>query len=163
MVKFEYIIRPCQFEELHKVIAINEATLPENYPRFFYEQILQNWPNSFLVAELKNKKGFLIGYVMWRIERGASSFELKLVKKAHLVSIAVLEDYRRNKVATNLLEMSINEVKKYGIAECVLEVRISNKPAINLYQNHFGFKKIRIINRYYKDGEDAYFMSKKIE
>jgi len=160
MKNFEYIIRQCNFDELPKVIAINENTLPENYPKFFYEEILKEFPHSFLVAELKDKPSTLIGYAMWRIERGASSFELKLIKKAHLVSLAVLEQYRRGKVATNLLKKSIEEIsKKYKVTEYVLEVRVSNIPAINLYQNHFNFKKIRVINNYYKDGEDAYYMA----
>ena len=97
--KVEFSIRPVKYEDLPKIIAINESTLPENYPTYFYEQILEKYPESFLVAELNNEKGKLVSYIMWRVERGISSFGIQLVKKGHLVSIAVLDGYRRNGIA----------------------------------------------------------------
>jgi len=38
-----------------------------------------------------------------------------------------------------------------------LEVRVTNHPARLLYEQ-FGFKPIRLLLRYYQDGEDAYLM-----
>ncbi|MCP4764072.1 MAG: GNAT family N-acetyltransferase [archaeon] len=162
--KFEYIIRPCRYEELSKVIEINESTLPENYPTYFYEQILEKYPESFMVAELKEVPGKIIGYIMWRCERGISSYGISLVKKGHLVSIAISEEYRRNQVASNLLRESmkrINMVSKPD--EYVLEVRVSNSGAVDLYLQGFNYNKTRIIERYYRDGEDAYYMTLKAD
>ncbi|MBD3352868.1 MAG: GNAT family N-acetyltransferase [Candidatus Lokiarchaeota archaeon] len=159
----EYNVRPCKYEELQKVILINETTLPEHYPTYFYEQIIEKYPESFMVAELKKEPGKLAAYIMWRIERGISSFGIQLVKKGHLVSLAVSEPYRRKKIASSLLKNSMLEVKDYGVDEFVLEVRISNQGAIDLYQKTFGFKKIRIIEQYYRDGENAYYMALKVD
>ncbi len=39
-----------------------------------------------------------------------------------------------------------------------LHVRVSNKGALNLYQDALGYAIERIIPRYYQDGEDAYLM-----
>jgi len=160
---FQLNVRSCKYEELPKVIAINESTLPENYPTYFYEQILEKYPESFMVAELIHNPGKIVGYIMWRVERGISSFGIQLVKKAHLVSIAVSEDYRRHGAATQLLKESMRRVMRHDVDEFVLEVRISNTGAIDLYQNLFHFKKARVIERYYRDGEDAFFMSLKKE
>lgn len=162
-LKFEFIVRPCKYEELPKVIMINESTLPENYPSYFYEQILEKYPESFMVAELKKKPGKIIGYIMWRAERGISSFGVQLAKKGHLVSIAVLEQYRRNGVASKLLSESMKRVVNYNINEFVLEVRVSNDEAIDLYQKNFKFDKRRVIEHYYRDNEDAYYMALKSE
>lgn len=162
--KFEFNVRPVQYEDLPKIIAINECTLPENYPTYFYEQILEKYPESFMAAELTNEKGKLVSYIMWRVERGISSFGIQLVKKGHLVSLAVLDGYRRNGAATEILKQSIKKVLEYSNTnEFVLEVRVSNEGAIDLYQKTFNFKKSRVIERYYRDGEDAYYMAVKTE
>ena len=51
--KITHIIRPCTYQDLYKVIEINEVALPENYPYYFFEQIYEKYPESFLVAELQ--------------------------------------------------------------------------------------------------------------
>ena len=42
-----------------------------------------------------------------------------------------------------------------------LEVRVSNKAAINLYKKH-GFKIVYAIKNFYLNGEDAYVMMKNL-
>lgn len=158
-----FAVRPCLSHDIPKVMEINEATLPENYPLFFYEQILERYPDSFLLAYHREHPQQILGYIMWRIERGSSSFGLQYVKKAHLVSLAVLPKYRRIGIASLLLRQSMKVVKKYKISEYVLEVRVSNTAAIRLYEDVHGFEKIRIISHYYRDGEDAYYMSHKFD
>jgi ribosomal-protein-alanine N-acetyltransferase len=151
----EFLIRKCTLEDLDSVIEVNERELPEDYPYFFYKSILDNFPESFLVAQ--NKSGQVIAYIMWRVEKAPSLNSLKYINKAHLVSIAVSEPYRRMGIGTSLLSNSMAAIKKYKIHEYVLEVRVSNYMAIKLYE-HFNYK-IKIIKKnYYRDGENAYFM-----
>ncbi|MHA1729633.1 MAG: GNAT family N-acetyltransferase [Promethearchaeota archaeon] len=159
----KFIVRTCKFNEISQVIAINESTLPENYPTYFYEQIIEKFPESFMVIELRTAPGDIIGYVMWRIERGISCFGINLVKKAHLVSLAVAEGFRQEGAATSLLKKSMVKVKEHNsrIEEFVLEVRVSNFAATSLYQNVFHFKKAKIIEKYYRDGENAYYLALK--
>lgn len=161
--ELEYYIRTTTREDLATVMSINETTLPENYPLFFYENIMQKYPNSFLVSGIQDSSMVtgerLLGYIMWRIERGISEFGIKIVKKGHLVSLAVLKDYRRRGVASALLEKGMRQIAGYGAQEFVLEVRISNFAAIKLYQEHFQFEKKKIIPEYYRDGENAYYMA----
>jgi len=150
---------PCKLDELNKVEKINKDTLPENYPYFFYKSILDTFSDNFLVAKLKEDENKIIGYVMWRIEKGISNFGLKVVKKGHLVSIAVAKKYQGKGVGTALLVKSLSQVKKYDVQEFVLEVRLTNFNAISLYQRKFHFEKQKIIKGYYKDGENAYYMA----
>lgn len=155
------MIRPCTYDDIPAVMDVNETTLPENYPLFFYEQILEKYPKTFLIAhEIEDPKK-IFGYVMWRVERRPSSFGLSYVKKAHLVSLAVLNDCRRQGVANSLLFESMKLIQENNISEYVLEVRVSNGGAIKLYENLHNYKKIRIISNYYRDGEDAFYMSVK--
>ncbi len=152
-----YIIRKCTFEDLELVKEVNEKELPEDYPFFFYKSILDNYPESFLVACTKDDPNNVIGYVMWRIERTPSKNSLRLLNKGHLVSIAVSQGYRRLGIASALLSASMPEIKRHSISEYVLEVRVSNYGAISLYQT-LNFKTEGIKKKYYRDGENAYYM-----
>jgi ribosomal-protein-alanine N-acetyltransferase len=163
MAQISFIIRPIKYQDLYKVIDINEVALPENYPYYFFEQIFEKYPDSFLVAELvdpnSSNNGHLIGYVMWRVERGISTFGVQLVKKGHLVSIAVLDAFRNQGIGSELLKQSIFRVNAYNVDEFVLEVRVSNTSAVLLYESKFKFEKARVIEQYYRDGESAYYMA----
>ena len=156
-----YLIRRCTVKDLENVKEINEKELPEDYPFFFYKSILDNFPESFLVACKKQDPNSLLGYIMWRIEKIPSKDSLRLINKGHLVSIAVVESYRRMGIASALLSKSMPEILKQNITEYVLEVRISNHQAVSLYQN-FNFKTEGVKKKYYKDGENAFYMVHKI-
>jgi ribosomal-protein-alanine N-acetyltransferase len=54
----------------------------------------------------------------------------------------------------------MKKLKKYKIDEFVLEVRVSNYVAINLYKK-FIFTTHNIKEKYYRDGENAYYMTLK--
>ena len=149
------VFRRCTRDELSIVMSINERTLPENYPQFFYESIIERFPESFLIAEDTNSNQ-LVGYVMFRVERNLES-GLKFVKKGHLVSIAVLKEYQGNKIGEELLLEAMRAVKNYGIDMYVLEVRLSNTIAITMYKK-IKFIVEKTISEYYRDGEDAYYM-----
>lgn len=158
--KSQHVIRGCTIEDLEGVIDVNERELPEDYPYFFYKSILDNFPESFLVAT--NSHGRIVGYVMWRVERIPAKDSLRLLSKGHLVSIAVSTASRRKGIASDLLTNSMPAIEKGNIMEFVLEVRVSNYGAVDLYKT-FGFEIESIKKKYYRDGENAYFMIKKVE
>ncbi len=150
------LIRRCTLDDLDGVIGVNERELPEDYPYFFYKSILDNFPESFLVAQ--NHAAKIIGYIMWRVEKTSSLDSIRYITKGHLVSIAVSQEYRKRGIAKVLLSNSMLAVKKYKIQEYVLEVRVSNYNAIKLYEQ-FKFQIINIKKNYYRDGENAYYMT----
>jgi len=150
-------VRECNFEDLEIVKEINEKELPEDYPFFFYKSILDNFKEAFLVACLKDNPKKIIGYIMWRVEKTPSKHNLRLINKGHLVSIAVSEMYRREGVASALLSKSMHALTHHKLKDYVLEVRVTNYGAIELYKK-FGYKTQGIKKKYYKDGENAYFM-----
>jgi len=119
----------------------------------------EKWRDVFLVAEVK---GEVVAYIMTRVEWGVGFFTLRIVKKGHIVSIAVLPEYRRRGIAKKLMSNVLETLKnRYKSNEVYLEVRVSNVPAINLYEK-LGFEKVKVIKGYYLDGEDAYIMAKRL-
>ncbi len=154
----EAVIRKARKEDIPMVMYINRVSLPENYPEWFFEEHLERWGEAFYVAEIDGK---VVGYVMSRVEFGAPYVvEGSIVKKGHIVSIAVLEGYRRRGIGRKLMENALRSLREiYECKEAYLEVRVSNLPAIRLYEK-LGFRKIRVIPMYYLDGEDAYLMAR---
>ena len=155
----DYQIRRCEREDIPSVIDINAETLPEHYSDYFYYEILAEFPETFLVAELD---GALIGYVMCRIEYGFSHLRrLGLARKGHIVSVAVREQHRSRGVGTMLMRASQEAMAEKTATECYLEVRVSNADAIALYQR-LGYRVSGRLEAYYKDGEAALVMATQI-
>lgn len=150
------IIRRAEPADLIPVIEINLKTLPEHYSDYFYESLLAELPEAFIVAEIG---GRIVGYIMCKTEHGFSNFKkLGFVKKGHVVSIAVLDEYRRRGIGRVLVQESINGVRVRSCDEFYLEVRCSNGQAVALYEG-LGFSIRQRLKTYYRDGEDAYLMS----
>jgi [ribosomal protein S18]-alanine N-acetyltransferase len=115
-----------------------------------------HWSRQSFVNELNNpgghyftatdpKSGRLIGYTgFWLIG-----------EEAHITTLAVHSDLRRNYIGERLLIHDINEAQKVGASWMTLEVRVSNDSAQRLYYK-YGFKNLGVRRNYYQDNnEDA--------
>ncbi len=148
-------MRRCTMEDLKKVISINLVTLPEHYSDYFFEDILKSSPESFIVAE---NDGVIVGYIMCRIEYGFSNFKrFSLIRKGHIVSLAVLEEHRKNGLGKSLISSAVEALKFKGCNEVYLEVRATNEEAVKIYKQ-LGFKITSILKGYYRDNEKANLM-----
>src|SRR5437879_12534489 len=137
-------------------MEINMKTLPEHYSDYFYESLLSELPESFIVSEIDKK---IVGYIMCKIEYGFSNFKkLGFVKKGHVVSIAILPEHRSKGIGRALVEESIAGVKLKKTDELYLEVGCSNNEAISLYEKLEFIIKQRL-KAYYRDSEDAYIIT----
>ncbi len=154
-----FILRSFRREDLEEVMTINRTCLPENYSSYFFLEIHEKLPTGFLVAE---NDGKLVGYVMCRLEYGGSHFKrFGLAKKGHVVSIAVLPEYRRQGIGSALMKEVMLNLQRQGANECFLEVRVSNEHALELYRS-LGFAQVDRLPSYYLDGEDAYVLAAKL-
>lgn len=154
-----YTLRKFAPKDLERVTYINRVCLPENYGDYFFIDLYNRFPETFIVAE---GDGEVVGYIMCRIESGLSSFSLGgFIKKGHVVSIAVMPEHRRKGIGQALVTRAMEGMRLYNAKQCFLEVRITNTPAISLYKK-LGFKVSRTIHGYYSDGEDAYVMTKEL-
>jgi ribosomal-protein-alanine N-acetyltransferase len=152
-----YNTRLFRIDDLEEIIHINQICLPENYSSSFFLDMHRRFPRTFIVA---TKNEHAIGYIMCRIEMNFSSIRrLKIAKRGHIISLAVLPENRKQGLAYSLLLHALQNMSNYDAEECYLEVRISNDSAIELYQS-LNFTISRRIPRYYRDGEDAFVMVK---
>jgi len=159
MVQTTFSLRRFQPDDLERVMDINRVCLPENYATYFFMDLYERFPETFIVAE---EDGEIIGYVMCRIETGLPDFGLLgIAKRGHVISIAVLPEHRRKGIGTALMTEAMLGMRVYKAKECYLEVRVSNTPAVNLY-GKLGFQASRMVQGYYADGEGAYIMSLKL-
>jgi ribosomal-protein-alanine N-acetyltransferase len=146
-------------DDLQSVMQINRVCLPENYTDMFFIDLHERFPETFIVAE---ENGAIAGYIMCRIEVGLSNHGLGgLVRKGHVVSIAVLPQSRRKGVASALIKAAMDGMCYYKAKQIFLEVRVTNGSGVSLYKK-LGLEVSRTINGYYSDGEDAYVMSTKL-
>jgi len=152
-------MRKFAINDLQSVTHINRVCLPENYTDHFFIDLHRRFPETFVVAE---ENGEVVGYIMCRIELGLSNFGFSgVIKKGHIVSVAVLPEYRHKGIGRALVTEAMEGMRLYNAKQCFLEVRVANTQAIDLY-NKMGFQVTRTIHGYYADGEHAYIMSKKL-
>ena len=103
----QYSLRQFNLSDLKNVISINRQCLPENYSEYFFKDIYSRYPETFIVCEIN---GNIVGYIMCRIEYGMSSFRLRsmsLQKKAHIISIAVLNEHQSKGVGFSLINKAV--------------------------------------------------------
>ena len=89
-----------------------------------------------------------------------------VLDEGYINNVAVREEYRKQGIASALLDVFIRFGKAHQLAFLTLEVRASNAAAIALYQKH-GFEQVGRRKNYYEDPkEDAILMTltfKKVE
>lgn len=144
---FSVKIKPMQKTDLDDVIAIEAKAYGEHHwsKDSFMSELSNDLAKYFSVF---NTDGKLIGYCgCWQI-----------LEEAHITNIAVSPDYRRKYIGEALLKTIINECYRNMAKYITLEVRVSNKPAIALYEK-YGFKSLGARKGYYQDNnEDALIM-----
>ncbi len=77
--------------------------------------------------------------------------------EGYITNVAVHPEHRRRGLGSLILQKLVEEGLSEGVTDITLEVRVSNGPAIALYQT-FGFEEAGVRPRYYRDGEDALIM-----
>ena len=80
----------------------------------------------------------------------------KYGKRHHIMSIAILEEYRRKGIGMKL----INKVKEDDNHKISLYVQSTNDIAIRFYKKN-GFKNIKLLKDYYEslDDKNAYYFN----
>ena len=99
-----------------------------------------------VVAQVENQ---IVGYLLG----------LTLFEDAEILRIAVAKEYRGQKLGGAILDAFFAFVKERGAQKVFLEVRVSNVPAIALYESR-AFTRGRVREKYYENGESAVEMYK---
>ncbi|MDE7404535.1 MAG: ribosomal protein S18-alanine N-acetyltransferase [Lachnospiraceae bacterium] len=81
--------------------------------------------------------------------------------EGEITNVVVAPPYRKKGIALKMMEYMLERAAEVGIGDCTLEVRVSNQPAIRLYER-LGFKGEGIRPHFYdKPDEDALIMWKR--
>ncbi len=79
----------------------------------------------------------------------------------HIITIDVHPDARRNHLGTLLVDAACERLRKMTAFMVVLEVAVNNHSALAFY-DRFGFKRVKVLARYYSRDVDAIFMTKRL-
>ena len=140
-------IRRMKLEDVPAVHVIDTSSFtlpwPERSLRF---EVSDNPAARCWVVELE---GQVVGMlVLWLI-----------VDEAHIATLAIHPDHRRQRLARDLLLHALQEAYQEGARSALLEVREGNQAALAMYRA-LGFDEVGRRANYYKDnGEDAILMT----
>ena len=143
-------VEPMGLEDVPDVHRIEAASFPMPWPDYAFRQELQtNRLAHYLVVRAGSETVAYGG--LWL-----------LVDEAHITTFAVLPEWRRRGIGGRLMVALMDLALRLNARVMTLEVRLSNRPARDLYA-HFGFKPVGVRPRYYSDnGEDALIMTTEV-
>lgn len=127
--------------DIAAVLAID----PDAREASLREELVRAWGHLRVLRD----EARVLGYVLfWHV-----------TDEIHLLNVAVDEAARRRGFGRRLVEEVIAYARAHEAAKVLLEVRVSNAPAVALYLA-LGFEEFNRRSRYYDDGEDAIEMAK---
>jgi ribosomal-protein-alanine N-acetyltransferase len=172
-----YSIRPMGEVDLDQVAAMERESFPTLWPPTRYHRELKNKMAEYVVCvrdgefvplfPKPERKGFL--GMLGKRNKPQPPTQVSLLVgfvglwymagEAHIVSIAVREAYRRQGLGEFLLIGALEMGMRRECQVLTLEARVSNDPAIALYEK-YGFSVVGIRRGYYSDNaEDATIMT----
>jgi ribosomal protein S18 acetylase RimI-like enzyme len=142
------ILRPYQPSDFDTLLAMDQLCFPKDiaYGRREMRSYLQSEGSRCMVAEVS---GAVAGFILTNRDE----------EIAHIVTLDVLEPYRRQSVGSLLLQAAEHEAASTGAALMVLETATTNQPAIALWKKH-GYRETGTIENYYGRGLNAFEMVK---
>jgi ribosomal-protein-alanine N-acetyltransferase len=92
---------------------------------------------------------------------GFVTFHYQRQGYGHIITIDVHPDARRSRLGTQLIAAACEKLRKMTAFMVVLEVAVNNHGALTFYDRH-GFKRVKVLERYYNRDVDAIFMTKRL-
>ena len=141
------IIRKMKASDVAAIAELEKRCFSDPWSADSIASELVNPLSYWLVAEVD---GQVAGYV------GSQS----VLDAADMMNIAVSPDYRRRGIAKALVNELTAYLSKNNVIALLLEVRVSNEPAITLYEK-MGFQQVGRRPNYYRNPrEDALILRK---
>jgi ribosomal protein S18 acetylase RimI-like enzyme len=156
---------PKDFETLYEIDQLCYEPLIA-YSRRELRAYLQYPGAECVVAEVPNRRAHplakaaaksrpapkIIGFCIIAVDAGY----------AYIVTIDVLEPWRRGGVGHRLLVLCERRVRARGAREIGLDTATDNAAAIAFWHKH-GYRQMGVRRRYYPNGRDAFAMVKRID
>lgn len=145
------LMRTMVMEDLDIIVRMEKELFSSPWSKddFIYELTVNPFSRNLVLEE----HGDIIGYIGFWL----------LGDQTQITTVGIKKEMQGKGYSKQLMEACIAITKEQGYPNITLEVRISNKKAICLYE-HFGFRIVAIRKNYYQDThEDAYLMSREME
>ena len=148
-----YEIHPLTDKQLKEVLNLNLRCFKagENYTKYTFAYLLSE-PNS-LSYRIVTPNGLMAGFIFVMINREDGT--------GHITTIGVAPEHRRRGLANKLLSHAEAALRKRNISVVMLEVRVGNRAAQNLYRA-FDYAIVQRLPQYYNNGEDGFLMVKSL-
>lgn len=148
----EYRIKPLTIDQLSQVLKVNLRCFKngDNYTKYTFDFLL-NEPRT-LSYRMVTPADELVGFVFVMVKEQNS---------AHLTTIGVAPEHRRRGIAQGLLAHVEKALVDRGVGTIMLEVRVGNTSAQQLYKD-LGYTIVQRVNKYYSDGEDCFLMMRSL-
>jgi len=142
-------IEPATWRDLSALRTLEQVCFPQDaWPLWDLIGVL-TFPNVLHIKA--TVEGQMVGFVAADLRRSENV--------AWIATIGVLPEFRRQGIGGALL-VAVEE--RIGLSSIRLSVRISNVPALTLY-NRLGYHRYGSWPNYYADGEDALVLEKNLK
>ncbi len=135
-------------EDIDDVLKIEHSSFSTPWSREMFSCELTDHPFSYLYVA-RNNKGKILGYICYWL----------VFDEMNVLNLAVDKDLRQKGFGSALLKFVLKDGADRGAQTVNLEVRRSNRAAIELYEK-FGFRQAAVRKNYYENPEeDAMLMA----
>lgn len=161
MTDHDFRLRPMEGRDIPSVVSLDRQVFHDPWPESAYVQEIYFNPQAhYFVLELldptltrtwhdhrRQRTARLLGFAGMRVEG----------RRGHISTLAVRSEWRGQRLGEALLLTAVDQAAHDGAHLVGLEVRVSNDVAQALYTK-YGFSHHSRLERYYANGEDAYYM-----
>lgn len=148
-VRTEYVISAATVRDVHAIRRLEQIIFPLDAYTYLSLSNLLMWPGGANFKAI-DPEGELVGFVAGSPNWGTHT--------DWIVTLGVHPDHQRQGLGTRLLTTCEERMTQPLLA---LTVRVSNTPAIRLYEA-VGYTRAYLEPGYYNDGEDGIVMQKEI-
>lgn len=143
-------IKPATAEDIEEILVLDCLCFMGIWTRDAYLREIES-PNSSLLllwlTEARSQPNLIGMGCLWSI-----------VEEAHITLLGVIPQYQRRGLGMLLLHSLLKDALQRNLERATLEVKVTNEPALNLYEK-FGFEVAGKRKNYYtKTGEDAFIL-----
>ena len=145
-----YEIRPLTSKYIKELLHINQRCFRkgETYTKYTFSFLLSE-PNT-LSYRIETPTEEIVAFIFVTVSEDGVG---------HITTIGVAPEHRRRGLAQKLLLHVEEALRERGINTIVLEVRVDNKAAQNLYRQ-MDYAVVQRLLKYYTNGEDGFLLVK---
>ena len=131
--------------DMPEVLAIEHAGFDLPWTEEEFLRVLRQRNCIGMVAELGER---VVGFMIYELHKS----------KLHILDFAVHPEYRRQGVASQMVEKLVGKLSSHRRTRIVLHVRETNLPAQVFFRGQ-SFRAVEVVREHYQDtAEDAYLM-----